>query len=146
MVLMHKEGKLFSWVVGAGQGNVIILKGALGIQSLLTDRSTFIKTSFKNWDFLSQTSSICNVWKSIWSCGKRSWAEGKGGTQEGVRLRRIRSEPGKLPFSSAGISIPWNWVCGAPLLYCESLPYHWCIVEWIEFAPLHPPAMTYLWL
>lgn len=32
MVLMHKEGKLFSWVVGAGQGNVIILKGALGIQ------------------------------------------------------------------------------------------------------------------
>lgn len=48
MVLMHKEGKLFFWVVGARLGNVIILNGALGIQSLLTDQSIYIETDSKN--------------------------------------------------------------------------------------------------
>lgn len=62
MILMHKEGKLFFCVVGAeNNNNVIILKGGLGILSLLTDQWIFINISSKNWEFQSKTSSICNV-------------------------------------------------------------------------------------
>lgn len=129
MILMHKEGKLFSWIVGAeNNNNVIILKGGLGILSLLTNQCTFINIGSKNWDFLSQTSSICNVWKSIWTCGtlmsrKQRWRSRRSW------LRSIRSELENLPFNTAGVSIPLNWVCGAPLTtdpLQSELSFHHC--------------------
>lgn len=118
--------------------NVIILKGGLGIPSLLTDQCTFVKIGSKNWDFLSQTSPICNVWKSIWTCGtlmsrKQGWHSRRS------RLRSIRGELGNLLLNTAGISMPLNWVCGAPLHY-------WPTVEWIEFSSLDLPAMPYICL
>lgn len=91
-----KENDLFPGMVGAEQDNVIIMKGATGFLSLLTEQRTFIKTGSKNWDFLFHSSSICNVWKCIWSHGKCPWAERRGGTQEEVRLKRSNEEwPGK---------------------------------------------------
>lgn len=108
--------------------NGMILKGGLGILSMLTDRCTFIKIGSKNWDSLSKTSPVCNVWKSIWTCGtlmsrKQGWHSRRSW------LRSIRSELGNLLLNTAGINIPLNWAvehhCTTDPLWSELSFHHW---------------------
>ena len=83
--------------------------------SEFVDRSKYLRKNSPKKLGPSVSNLIFDVWMSIWSCGKHSWAKSIGGTREGVRLRKsIRSGLENVLLNSAGIQIPLNWVCVAP--------------------------------